>query len=440
MMIELKMCYPQKGRWTKGGTWMYKKIIPYINCENEIAANIINEATKYDYSGADAIFLYNYSMDEVSEEEFLCVVKKVIKQVDIPVYVGCYVKRFEDVKKALYTGAAYIVIKYSILKDKKVLEEAAKRFGKDKIVVELEDYKDIQKEAFMSELNGSGAYAILLKHVELTGDMVETIFSLQLPVIIRDSLTKNDIASLLGPANVLGVSTNHYKDKDLTKVKISLKAQNIQVNTNESSMDFHEFKLNEAGLIPVVVQDYKTSEVLMVAYMNEEAFQKTLETGKMTYYSRSRQSLWNKGETSGHYQYVKSMSIDCDKDTILAKVLQIGAACHTGNRSCFFTKLYQKEYDDTNPLTVLSDVYNIILDRKLNPKEGSYTNYLFDKGIDKILKKCGEEATEIVIAAKNPDSEELKYEISDYLYHLMVLMAQCNLDWDDVIKELAHRR
>jgi phosphoribosyl-ATP pyrophosphohydrolase/phosphoribosyl-AMP cyclohydrolase len=419
---------------------MYKKIIPYINCENEIAANVINEAAKYDYSGGDALFLYNYSLDEASEEEFLCTVKEVIKQVDIPVFVGCYVKRFEDVKKALYTGAAYVVIKYSILKDKKILEEAVKRFGIDKIVVELEDYKDIQKIAFMSELKDSGVYAVLLKHVELTGEIVETISSLQLPVIIRDSLTKNDIASLLEPSNVLGVSTNHYKDKDLTKAKISLKAQDIQVNTFESSMYFRDFKLNEAGLIPVVVQDYKTSEVLMVAYMNEKAYQKTVETGKMTYYSRSRQSLWIKGETSGHYQYVKSMSIDCDKDTILAKVLQIGAACHTGNRSCFFTELYKKEYDDTNPLTVLSDVYNIILDRKQNPKEGSYTNYLFDKGIDKILKKCGEEATEIVIAAKNPDSEELKYEISDFLYHMMVLMAQCNLDWDDIIKELAHRR
>jgi phosphoribosyl-ATP pyrophosphohydrolase/phosphoribosyl-AMP cyclohydrolase len=439
-MKELKMCYPQKERWTKGGALMYKKIIPYINCENEIAANVINEAAKYDYSGGDALFLYNYSLDEASEEEFLCTVKEVIKQVDIPVFVGCYVKRFEDVKKALYTGAAYVVIKYSILKDKKILEEAVKRFGIDKIVVELEDYKDIQKIAFMSELKDSGVYAVLLKHVELTGEIVETISSLQLPVIIRDSLTKNDIASLLEPSNVLGVSTNHYKDKDLTKAKISLKAQDIQVNTFESSMYFRDFKLNEAGLIPVVVQDYKTSEVLMVAYMNEKAYQKTVETGKMTYYSRSRQSLWIKGETSGHYQYVKSMSIDCDKDTILAKVLQIGAACHTGNRSCFFTELYKKEYDDTNPLTVLSDVYNIILDRKQNPKEGSYTNYLFDKGIDKILKKCGEEATEIVIAAKNPDSEELKYEISDFLYHMMVLMAQCNLDWDDIIKELAHRR
>ena len=419
---------------------MYKKIIPYINCENEIAANVIKEATQYGYSGADELFLFNYSTDEASEEEFLYTVKDLIKQVDIPVYIGCYIKRFEDVKKALYTGAAYVVIKYSILKDKNVLKEASERFGKDKIVIELEDYKDIQDNTFISELIESGVYAILLKHVEITGEIVETISSLQLPIIIRDSLKKNDIASLLEPYNVLGVSTNHYKDKDLMKAKLSLKQQNIQVNTFESSIDFSEFKLNEAGLIPVVVQDYKTSEVLMVAYMNEEAFHKTVETGRMTYYSRSRQSLWLKGETSGHYQYVKSMSIDCDKDTILAKVLQIGAACHTGNRSCFFQELYKKEYDDTNPLTVLSDVYNIILDRKQNPKEGSYTNYLFDKGIDKILKKCGEEATEILIAAKNPGSEELKYEISDYLYHLMVLMAQCNLDWNDIIKELAHRR
>ena len=419
---------------------MYKKIIPYINCENEIAANVIKEAIQYDYSGADELFLFNYSTDEASEEEFLYTVKGLIKEVDIPVYIGCYVKRFEDVKKALYTGAAYVVIKYSILKDKNVLKEASQRFGKDKIVIELEDYKDIQNNTFVSELIESGVYAILLKHVEITGEIVETISSLQLPVIIRDSLKKNDIVSLLEPYNVLGVSTNHYKDKDLMKAKLSLKQQNIKINTFESSIDFCEFKLNEAGLIPVVVQDYKTSEVLMVAYMNEEAFHKTVETGRMTYYSRSRQSLWLKGETSGHYQYVKSMSIDCDKDTILAKVLQIGAACHTGNRSCFFQELYKKEYDDTNPLTVLSDVYNIILDRKQNPKEGSYTNYLFDKGIDKILKKCGEEAAEIIIAAKNPGAEELKYEISDYLYHLMVLMAQCNLDWNDIIKELAHRR
>ena len=154
----------------------------------------------------------------------------------------------------------------------------------------------------------------------------------------------------------------------------------------KSTISFDEFKLNSDGMIPVITQDYKTNEVLMLAYMTKESFEKTLETGKMTYFSRSRQELWTKGDTSGHYQYVKSLDIDCDKDTILAKVEQIGAACHTGNRTCFFKPLMKKEYDDTNPLHVFQNVYDVITDRKANPKEGSYTNYLFDKGIDKILK------------------------------------------------------
>lgn len=144
----------------------------------------------------------------------------------------------------------------------------------------------------------------------------------------------------------------------------------------KSKFSFDEFKLNSDGMIPVITQDYKTNEVLMLAYMTKKSFEKTLETGKMTYFSRSRQELWTKGDTSGHYQYVKSLDIDCDKDTILAKVEQIGAACHTGNRTCFFKPLMKKEYDDTNPLHVFQNVYDVITDRKANPKEGSYTNYL----------------------------------------------------------------
>ena len=169
-----------------------------------------------------------------------------------------------------------------------------------------------------------------------------------------------------------------------------LKEQDIETGHLETFCEWSEFKLNSDGLIPVIVQDYKTNDVLMLAYMNEEAFYTTLSLGKMTYYSRSRNELWTKGMTSGHYQYVKALSIDCDKDTILAKVSQIGAACHTGKRSCFYTDLVKEEYKEKNPLEVFENEYNIILDRKLHPKEGSYTNYLFDKGIDKILKKVGE--------------------------------------------------
>ncbi len=419
---------------------MYKKIIPFINCENELPVNVIAEALQYEIGGADELFVYNYSVDEASREEFLGTVKEITRQIDIPVYIGCYVERFEDVKKALYTGASYVMIKYSLLKEKEIIKEASDRFGKDTIILELDNYKDIFSQKFTEALKELGVYAILLKHVELTENLADRINASGFPVIIRDSLSNNDIAALLEPANVIGISTNYFKDRDMFKAKLSLKARGIEVNTFDSNIKFSEFKLNGEGLIPVVVQEYKTNEVLMMAYMNEEAFRKTIETSKMTYYSRSRDTLWTKGETSGHYQYVKALMLDCDKDTILAKVLQIGPACHTGNHSCFYTELVKKEYDDTNPLTVFNEVFHVILDRKKNPREGSYTNYLFDKGIDKILKKCGEEAAEIIIAAKNPDFEELKYEISDFLYHMMVLMAECGLEWSDIVKELGHRR
>ena len=226
---------------------------------------------------------------------------------------------------------------------------------------------------------------------------------------------------------------------DFHAFKEKCSEQNIKMTSFESIMEFSQFKTNEQGLIPVIVQHYKTQEVLMLAYMNEEAFNQTIKTGRMTYYSRSRQSLWVKGETSGHFQYVKSLTIDCDLDTLLAKVDQVGAACHTGNPTCFFQPLAGTDYDENNPLKIFESVYNTILDRKENPKEGSYTNYLFDKGIDKILKKVGEEATEVVIAAKNPNPEEVKYELSDFLYHAMVLMVEKGISWEDIIRELADR-
>ena len=223
------------------------------------------------------------------------------------------------------------------------------------------------------------------------------------------------------------------------KLKTELSRNGIKMDNFDTAISWENLKKNSDGLIPVIVQDYTTNDVLMCAYMNEEAFHATINCGKMTYYSRSRQELWMKGETSGHIQYVKELTADCDFDTILAKVSQVGVACHTGNQSCFFNEIVKKEYIEKNPLKVFETVYNIIEDRKNNPKEGSYTNYLFDKGIDKILKKVGEECTEIVIAAKNPDPEEIKYEISDFLYHVMVLMVEKGVTWEEITQELAQR-
>lgn len=419
---------------------MYKKIIPYKNCENELAKNIVKECIRYDNIGADELFLYNYSYDDDSIDEFLYTTRSLVKEVEIPINIGIYARKFEDIKKAFYSGAAHVIIKQAIIKDKTIIKEAADRFGYDKLVLEVEDYKLIYNKEFIAEMKDLGISVLMLKHIKITNIFVKAVEEAELPVIFRDSLRKNDLYDLIRHDNVIGVSTNFYKDKEILKTKLYLKENNIPVNTFESKIEFKEFKLNSDGLIPVVVQDYRSGEVLMLAYMNEESFIQTIETGKMTYYSRSRQALWVKGKTSDHYQYVKSMQIDCDKDTILAKVSQVGVACHTGRPSCFFRDLIDSDMHEKNPYKILTDVYETVLDRKKNSKEGSYTNYLFDKGIDKILKKCGEEATEIVIAAKNPNAEELKYEIADFLYHMMVLMAECNLDWEDIATELSHRR
>lgn len=411
----------------------YKELIPFINGENELSANVVAMAEDYCFAGADELFLYNYSKIESEREEFLATLKEVGRKVDIPFIVGMYAGRFEDVKKAFYTGADRIVIKNEICPDRALIREAVARFGEDKILIEVNAEISYEKISFPVS-------TLLIKHVDAGELLAKRIRSCGKKVIIRDSLLRNDLEELLKIPEVQGVATNYFERRDLYKVKRNMKEAGIAMNTFETAIPFSEFKTDEKGLIPCITQDYRTGQVLQLAYMNEESYRATCETGKMTYFSRSRQELWCKGETSGHYQYVKELTLDCDNDTILAKVHQVGAACHTGSYSCFFKQLAKKDYIDSNPLTILQEDFDTIQERKRNPKEGSYTNYLFTKGIDKILKKCGEEASEIIIAAKNPDAEELKYEIADFLYHMMVLMAECGLTWEDVTRELADRK
>nr|WP_198949189.1 bifunctional phosphoribosyl-AMP cyclohydrolase/phosphoribosyl-ATP diphosphatase HisIE [Lottiidibacillus patelloidae] len=193
---------------------------------------------------------------------------------------------------------------------------------------------------------------------------------------------------------------------------------------------------DDQGLVPAIVQDVKTKEVLMLAYMNNEAIMTTLETKRGVYYSRSRQELWVKGSTSGNTQHVVGLSYDCDGDTILLQVEQTGVACHTGEKSCFFTNVIQapKKQD------VINELYALIRERKESMTDGSYTSYLFESGLDKILKKIGEEASEVIIAAKNEDKDELIYESSDLVYHLLVLLVNTGISIEEIKKELEKRR
>ena len=388
----------------------------------------------YSDSGADELLIYDLSSTDEEHEEAIGKIKDICRLAQLPVVAAGNIKRVEDVKKLLYAGCQRVVLNFSKDSNVKMLEEVSNRFGKEKIAVYISKREELlpQKQQIQQY-----AAALLLDVMQ-----AEPEADLDIPVILHmNQDSRQEALDFLKKEQIQGISGAFVSktDASLMDFKWECKKQGIAVNTFESRIAWSDFKLNADGLIPVVVQDYQTDEVLMLAYMNEEAFQTTLQTGKMTYWSRSRKELWTKGMTSGHWQYMKSLRLDCDNDTILAKVAQVGAACHTGNRTCFFQELAKKEYDDTNPLKVFQDVYQVILDRKEHPREGSYTNYLFDKGIDKILKKVGEECTEIVIAAKNPDKEEIKYEIADFLYHVMVLMAEKGVTWEEITRELARR-
>ncbi|MDR3090775.1 MAG: bifunctional phosphoribosyl-AMP cyclohydrolase/phosphoribosyl-ATP diphosphatase HisIE [Clostridiales bacterium] len=201
------------------------------------------------------------------------------------------------------------------------------------------------------------------------------------------------------------------------------------------NLNVSELKFDERGLLPAITQDAATLRVLMLAYMNREALERTLSGGKMCYFSRSRKQLWLKGETSGHFQYVETAYYDCDADALLFLVRQEGAACHTGEFSCFHrpSGAYEPPFD------ILDGLYKIITDRRDNPVSGSYTNYLFAKGLDKILKKVGEEAAEVIIAGKNLDKAEITAETADLIYHLNAALVAAGVRWDDVRAELSRR-
>lgn len=389
-------------------------------------------AMLYNNKGADELLVFDYSSNDSEHDANIGTMIKISDAVDIQMIVGGNVNRLEDVKKYIYTGAKKTILDASKESNFNMVSEAADRFGRDKIAVMINKDFDFSK---IKQLKYDGASLIIADGCadECTG------YGIKVMAYDR-TFSFEELVEFGKQEKIYGISDESFNETfDFLNFKAQLKDEGIDTIVFETAMKFDKFKKNEEGMIPVIVQDYKTDKVLMLAYMNEEAFNLTIRTGKMTYFSRSRNEIWVKGLTSGHYQYVKELTMDCDLDTMLAKVYQVGVPCHTGADTCFFNSLVKKEYDDTNPMRVFEDVYNVILDRKKNPKEGSYTNYLFDKGIDKILKKVGEEATEIVIAAKNPDPQEVKYEISDFLYHVMVLMAEKGVTWKEITKELSRR-
>lgn len=413
------------------------KAVQNLNDLTVINEDPLSLAKYYDENGVDEILIFDLSKGDQEHDHTIDQIKEICEAVEADVIGAGNIKRMEDVKKLLYAGCKKVALNFELESNVEITQEVSQKFGKNKILAcfgKVETIFDHLKTAneFLSGL------ILLNPHV-----IHEVNEITKLPCLIFiGQIALNKLIEVLGEENVSGLTGNAINDNatEITALKDLCMQNGIEVERLTPAFSWEQLKKGENGLVPVVVQDYRTLEVLMVAYMNEEAYEQTLKTSKMHYYSRSRQSQWLKGETSGHFQFVRSLSADCDFDTILAKVNQIGVACHTGARSCFFNEIAKKEYEEAdNPLQVFEEVFAVIKDRKVHPKEGSYTNYLFDKGIDKILKKLGEEATEIVIAAKNPNPNEIKYEISDFLYHCMVLMAEKDITWEEITQELANR-
>ncbi len=417
------------------------KAVTGFNDETVVSDDPVAYAQAISDANTDEIIVFDLSPagDDALHEQSLDIIKDICKAVDVHVTGAGNVKRMEDIKKLLYAGCKKAALNFNKPGNVEILKEVSDKFGSEKIVICYSDPKVLEQNKDM-------ILSCAKELVFITDDESKINKpSNELPVTL---LFTCDVLSCDAPDKLFmkypfvdGLTGRIITDnlEKIDNFKQTCLNEGIRICCLESAISWSELKKNSDGMVPVIVQDYRTDQVLMLAYMNEEAYNKTLQTGKMTYFSRSRNSLWLKGETSSHFQYVKSLTADCDLDTILAKVKQVGAACHTGSYSCFFNEIAKKDYSEKNPQKVLDSVFAVIKDRKDNPRPGSYTNYLYEKGIDKILKKVGEEATEMVIAAKNPNDNEVIYEMSDFLYHMMVLMAVKNVSWEDITDELARR-
>lgn len=362
---------------------------------------LINEVNQ---KGYDFLYVSDESFTDEDKENFFHSMIEIAALCEKKVIVEFPLTHFEDMKKLYYANVSQIVYTEKTTIDSSVIEDGKKRFGENLIV---------SKDEF-------AAYSVEINDGE---DLFEKTAG------CKDSLSGIDTFYVI----------DSRKDDDIFAAKNRLSENGIDTFSLKCQIPWEKLKKNSDGLVPVIVVDYKSDKILMMAYMNENAYNNTFKTGLMNYYSRSRSSQWVKGETSGHFQYVKYIKADCDLDTLLAGVSQIGVPCHTGADTCFFNDVLTSDSLEKNPSKILTDLYKVIEDRKVNPKEGSYTNYLFDKGLDKILKKVGEEACEIVIASKNEEPKEIKYEIADFLYHLSVLMVEKGVTWEEVSDELSKR-
>ena len=422
---------------------------------------------RYCEEGADEIWMLDIKASEEGRRTNLEMIRRAAALCTVPLCIGGGIKNLDDVDAVMAAGAKKVGIGSAALHSDEVIRRASYKYGPGAVTALVDVFCNEKGEyevmdagqkpsgrllaPWVRQLADWGAGEILLTSMQdgaKTGyDLAATKLAAEaspLPVIASGGAGElahfAEAVKQAGARGVLAASVFHSGKFSIAQVKQYLEEAGIPV-LHPGQIDLGAVRFDEKGLVPAIAQDAATGTVLMLAYMNRESLELTLRTRKATYFSRSRQKLWVKGETSGHFQHVREVRYDCDGDAILLKVNQVGAACHTGHYSCFFNPLLTLSggRSSTMGAAIVQAVYDQVLDRKAHPKEGSYTNKLLEKGVDKIGKKVVEEAAEVLIAAKNRSEEEVRFEVADLMYHLTVLLADQDLSWDDIYAELENR-
>ena len=432
-----------------------KRIIPCLDVRNgrvvkgtnfegiRDVADPVEMARMYNAAGADELVFYDITASFEGRALFTDILTRVASEIFIPLTVGGGINTLEDFDRVLKCGADKVSVNSGALRDPGLIPAAAQKYG-DQCVVLSADVKrvngqfrvfakggreDTGRDAldWISWCVAHGAGEICLNSIDTDG--VRTGFDLEMLDAVAARVNVPIIASGGAGKKEDFLELFHHKGIDAGL------AAGI-FHPIRGGRTVMELKFDEKGLIPAIVQDHYTKEVLTLAYMNAETLALTIAEGRTVFWSRSRQEIWRKGDTSGNVQHVVSITADCDKDALVVEVVKDGPACHTGAESCFFNEVYVspelKQFS-------WQGLYELIQGRRDRPQEGSYTTYLFEKGKEKILKKVGEECTEVIIAGEKEDKAETIYEISDLAYHVLVLMVQAGITVEEITRELEKR-
>ena len=434
----------------------------------------------YSDNSVDELVFYDITASNEERKTSLEFVERVARVINIPFSAGGGVSTIEDFKYILRKGADKVSVNSAAVKNPQLIREASMAFGSQCVVLSM-DVKKNDEGSWSVYVKGGrekteldaiewavraaelGAGEIVVNSIDEDGmkngydlELLSRITSVvNIPVIASGGAGKKehflDALQKTGVDGVLAASVFHFGEIKVPELKQYLKENGAEIRMPEAApqkkespsaenADISMISFGKDGLVPCICQDAKTGAVLMLAYMNEQSLRLTLEKKRAVYYSRSRSELWEKGATSGNTQKVRAIYYDCDADALLIKVDQTGNACHTGAYSCFFNAVFDDQEASADPgSSVFGELYATVIGRKNDPSEGSYTNYLFDKGLDKILKKVGEEAAETIIAAKNQDRQELIGETGDLIYHLTVMLAEKGISMDEIEQELKSR-